>query len=38
MFQKNLFDIKSFVIDLTFGFWHLAFIVNSMSKVHVLDL
>jgi len=32
------FDIKPFVIDLTFGFWHLTFEVRNLIAVPVIEL
>jgi hypothetical protein len=35
---KNIFDIKSFGIDLTFGFWHLTFVRSGISPAHIVDI
>jgi hypothetical protein len=32
------FDIKPFVIDLAFGFWHLTFMVRKIIAVPVIEL
>jgi len=34
---RKIFDIKPFVIDLTFGFWHLTFMLSKARLDFIID-